>query len=158
MTGAPIGEELGPVEGFAHRAEHEFADAMRRFTHPHLFHHDVPQPAATQAPASQPVNLAADAAAAPPKENPMSLATDVEQGWTAVENETAKFRQALPGLLEKAKAFEQSPFAQLAEKAAGAVLPPEAVAIAVKSADSVIDDLIALYATPAPAEPAAPAQ
>lgn len=88
----------------------------------------------------------------------MSLVSDVEQGWTATKAEMAKFESNLPGLLARAKSFEASPFAALAEKAAGAVLPPEAVAIAVKSADTVLNDLIALYNPPQPvaADPAAP--
>ena len=146
---ASIGEQLGDIEGFASRAEHAVADELRRLTHPHLFRHD----ADTRAPASTPASLEPQ----PQKENPMSLVSDVEQGYQAVKNELGRFDQALPGLLERAKAFEASPFAAIAEKAASAVLPPEAVAIAVKAADTVINDLVALYATPAQAEPAAPA-
>lgn len=92
----------------------------------------------------------------------MSAITVLEDGWNATETEFNKLKAALPGALAKAKQFEASPFAQLAEKVAGTVLPPEAVAIAVNAADKVIDDLIGLYspATPiAPAEPVpAPAQ
>lgn len=114
-----------------------------------------------QTPASVPVNLQAATAAQPPG-GPMSLASDVEQGWTAVKNETAKFEAGLPAVLEKARKFEASPFAAIAEKAAAAVLPPEGVAVAVKAAESILDDLIALYNPPqpvaaAPDAPAAPA-
>lgn len=105
---------------------------------------------------------AATAAPTPAQEDDMSLLTDVEEGWTALEGEVGKFKAALPGALEKAKAFEASPFAQLAEKVAGTVLPPEAVAVAVNAADKVLDDLLALYtpqtAPATPAEPAVPVQ
>lgn len=106
---------------------------------------------------------AAHAAPNPAQEDhDMSAITVLEDGWNATETEFNKLKAALPGALAKAKQFEASPFAQLAEKVAGTVLPPEAVAIAVNAADKVIDDLIGLYspATPiAPAEPVpAPAQ
>lgn len=113
-----------------------------------------------QTPAAQPVNLApAAAGAATPQEDTMSLITDIEDGWNAAKTELGKFEQALPGALAKAKQFEASPFAQLAEKAAGTVLPPEAVTIAVNAADKVLDDLIGLYGPQAgdPATDSAPA-
>lgn len=121
-------------------------------------HHDEPAPGADpypQAPAQQPVNVAAaPAAAQSQQEDNMSVLTDIEQGWTAAKGELAKFEQALPGALAKAKQFEASPFAAIAEKAAASVLPPEAVAIAVGAAEKVIDDLAALYSAPQPADPA----
>lgn len=43
---ASIGDELGPVEGFAHRAEHAAADTMRHLMGIAPHHHDAPQPAA----------------------------------------------------------------------------------------------------------------
>lgn len=100
----------------------------------------------------------ATAAAAIPQEDNMSVITDVEDGWTAAKAELAKFEQTLPGALAKAKQFEASPFAAIAEKAAASVLPAEAVAIAVNAADKVIDDLSALYGPPQPADPATAAQ
>lgn len=130
----------------------ELAEDWRKLTR-HGHH------AENQAPAMLPVTITA-ADAAQPTGGPMSIVTDVEQGWQATKNEMAKFEANLPGLLERAKSFEASPFAALAEKAASAILPPEAVAVAVKSADSILNDLISLYqpAQPAaPAEPAAPA-
>lgn len=135
----------------------------------HLFHrHHDDQPsiarhveaarAAPQTPATAPASLAAaPAAAGTQQEETMSLITDAEAGWNAAEAEIAKLRAALPGALAKAKAFETSPFAQLAEKVAGGVLPPEAVTIAVNAADKVIDDLIGLYSTPAAEQTQQPA-
>jgi hypothetical protein len=166
MTGPnPILDAIGPVEGFARRAEHAVGHLFRH-------HHDAPPgatmrerfgqchaaDACTMDPRCElhPGCVQAEAAAGqtgtatPPKENPMSLTSDVEQGYAAVKSELAKFDTALPGLLNKAKAFEASPFASLAEKAAASILPPEAVAIAVNGADRALDDLIALY-TPAQA-------
>ena len=102
-------------------------------------------------PATPPVNLAAATAAAPQQEDTMSLLTEVEDGWNAVDAEYVKLKAALPGALAKAKQFEGSAFAQIAEKAAASVLPSEAVTIAVNAADKVLDDLIALYGTPATA-------
>lgn len=103
-----------------------------------------------------PETPAAQAAAAPiPTEDRMSLLTDAEALYAGAKNELAKFEQALPGALEKAKQFEASPFAQLAEKAAGTVLPPEAVAIAVGAAEKVLDDLIGLYTPAQPQQPPA---
>jgi hypothetical protein len=116
----------------------------------HLHHHH-------ETPATQPVNLAAATAAAPQQEDTMSLLTEVEDGWNAVDAEYVKLKAALPGALAKAKQFEGSAFAQLAEKAAGSVLPPEAVTIAVNAAEKVLDDLIGLYGTPAPVDPQQPA-
>jgi hypothetical protein len=87
----------------------------------------------------------------------MSLLTEVEDGWNAVDAEYVKLKAALPGALAKAKQFEGSAFAQLAEKVAGSVLPPEAVTIAVNAAEKVLDDLIGLYGTPAPVDPQQPA-
>jgi len=201
MTGPnPILEDLGPVEGFARRAEHAVghlfhhhdarswhgtcgdcadglvptvhgacncgspADESTGFRHEPLCGYepcpngcwDLLHPR-TQAPADRPVNLAAATAAVPREETPMSLTSDVEQGYAAVKAELGKFDTALPGLLARARAFEASPFAAVAEKAASAVLPPEAVAIAVKAAESVLDDMNALYNPPQPvADPAAP--
>lgn len=43
MTGSPIGDALQRELG---EAGHDVADAMRRLTHPHLFRHHTPQPAA----------------------------------------------------------------------------------------------------------------
>ena len=37
-------EQLGPVEGFAHRAERNIADELRRLAHPHLHHRDAARP------------------------------------------------------------------------------------------------------------------
>lgn len=115
------------------------ARAAVGWTVAHLHHHET-----TAAPA-----------AATATEEHMSFITDVENGWTTLEAEYGKFKAALPGAIEKAKAFEASPFAALAEKAAGSVLPPEAVAIAVGAAEKVIDDLSALYAPQTPAQPPA---
>ena len=106
-----------------------------------------------QTPAQQPVNLAPERAAT--QGDTMSLITDVEDGYAAVKNELAKFEQALPGALAKAKQFEGSPFAVLAEKVASGILPPEAVSIAVGAADKVLDDLIGLYAPAQAAQPPA---
>lgn len=116
--------------------------------------------AAPQTPATAPATMAVATAAAPQQEDTMSLITDAEAGYAAVKNELAKFEQALPGALAKAKQFEGSAFAQVAEKAAASVLPPEAVAIAVNGADKVLDDLIALYGPAQAQQPpvAAPAQ
>ena len=108
-----------------------------------------------QTPAPGPVTLAA----APAQEAPrMSLITDAEQGYAAVKAELGKFEAALPGALADAKKFEGSAFAQLAERTAASMLPPEAVAIAVKAADTVLNDLIALYGAPQQAaQPVQPA-
>lgn len=113
---------------------------------------------APQTPATRPATIAAATAAAPQQEDTMSLITDVEDGYAAVKNELAKLEQALPGALAKAKQFEGSAFAQIAEKAAASILPPEAVAIAVNGADKVLDDLIALYAPPQVTDPGQPQQ
>jgi len=83
----------------------------------------------------------------------MSLITDAEQGYAAVKAELGKFEAALPGALARAKQLEGSPVVALAEKAAASMLPPEAVAIAVKAADTVLNDLIALYAPQQAAQP-----
>ena len=96
---------------------------------------------------------AAQAAASTTTEDRMSAIAVIEEGWNSVKGEVAKLEQAMPGALEKAKQFEASPFAQLAEKVAGTVLPPEAVAIAVGAAEKVLDDLISLYAPQQPAQP-----
>ena len=119
-------------------------------------HHGAPQPAATpisdnEITTTQPITR---------EDHPtMSLASEVEQGYQAVKNEMARFEQGLPAVLEKAKKFEASPFAAVAEKAASAILPAEAVNLAVKAADGIIDDLLSLYAAPDPAAaPAAPEQ
>lgn len=125
-------------------AEDITATVARALGFKHVTHH---QTAAAQAAAT----------ATPTTEDRMSLLTDVENGWNAAKGELAKFEAALPGALEKAKAFEASPFAQLAEKVAGTVLPPEAVTIAVNAADKVLDDLIALYAPAQAQQPAEPA-
>lgn len=130
--------------------------AEQHIEHPFRRHY-VNDVVTTQAPAQQPVNLATATAAAPQQEDTMSLITDAEDGFRAVENEYGKFRQALPGALAKAKAFEASPFAAIAEKAAASVLPPEAVAIAVNGAEKVLDDLISLYGPPQNATDPAPA-
>lgn len=46
-----IGSGRGPVEGFAHRVEHDAADTMRDLMHPHgRRHQDLPQPAAAPSP------------------------------------------------------------------------------------------------------------
>lgn len=118
------------------------ADRVGAWIERHMPHHH----AQSQTPATQPVNLAASPApAATTEETTMSVLTEFEDGWNTAKAELSKFEQKLPGALQKAKAFEASPFAQIAEKAAGSVLPPEAVAIAVSAADKVIDDLIGLY-------------
>lgn len=140
----------------------DFEAEIRRDLGRVFHHHSAPQ----QTPAPGPVNLAATpVAAATTQEEPMSIITDAEDLYAGAKSELAKFEQALHGALAKAKAFEASPFAQLAEKTAASVLPPEAVAIAVSTADKVLDDLIGLYtpaqdatAPSAPAQPAVPAQ
>jgi hypothetical protein len=98
------------------------------------------------------------AATATTTEDHMSVITDVEDGWNALKGEVAKFEAGLPAGLAKAKQFESSPFALLAEKVAGTVLPPEAVAIAVNAAEKVLDDLIGLYAPAQAAQPQQPVQ
>lgn len=135
------------------KLEHEIlhpVQAVRGLFEPH---HTATQ-AATMTPVPQPVNLAA--ALPQPQEETMSVLTELEDGWTAAKGELAKFEQALPGALVKAKAFEASPFALLAEKVASGILPPEAVTIAVNAANKVLDDLIGLY-TPATSQPPAEA-
>lgn len=128
-------------------AARDLAEDAAGWFHPHH--------RASQAPGSQPVTVSLS----PPKENTVSLITDVETGYAAVKNELAKFEQALPGALETAKKFEGSPFAALVEKAASAVLPAEAVASVVRVASATLDELIGLYNPQgAQAAPAAPAQ
>lgn len=155
---------MARMRNFEAEAEQAIGRTWHELTHP--FQHDG-QPrtaehvaaayAARQTPATMPATMApATAAAATPQEDNMSVITDIEDGWTAAKAELAKFEQGLPGALAKAKQFEASPFAQIAEKAAASVLPPEAVAIAVNAADKVIDDLSALYGPPQPVTDPAP--
>jgi len=85
MTGPnPILDGIGPIEGFARRAEHAFEHAFRHFEHPGdpepvvAREHVIPagEPLNSQAPAVQPVNLAAgEPAASTQEETPMSLAS-----------------------------------------------------------------------------------
>lgn len=141
-------------------AEQYIEHPFRHNDEPRMAPHVEAALAARQTPAPAPATMAAATAAAPQQEEPMSLITAVEDGWNAVDAEYVKLKAALPGALAKAKQFEGSAFAQVAEKAAASILPPEAVAIAVNGADKVLDDLIALYGPAQAQQPpvAAPAQ
>lgn len=147
-----------------HHAGHDVASTLRHLTHPHLFRHDD----TTQTPAVTPVNLAAAAAAAPNQEDPMSLASDVEQGYQAVKDEIAKFDASLPGIIGQARKLEGNPLAELAiqagEHVLAGILPVEALDVIKSGAEASLASLLSLYnpqgqpVAPAPAPaPAAPA-
>jgi len=134
-----------------HRVEHAVAD--------HLPHHH----AAPETPAPAPATMAAATAAAATQhqqEEPVSVITDLEEGYAAAKADLAKVEAALPGALAKAKQLEGNPLADLAVKAAESILPPEAVAIINSTASKVFDELVSLYSAPqaAAADPNAPAQ
>jgi len=126
------------------RAEHAITARL-----PH--HHAAPE-----TPAPMPATMA-EATAATPQEEPMSVITDLEEGYAAAKAELAKVEAALPGALAKARQLEGNPLADLAVKAAESILPPEAVAIINSTASKVFDELISLYSVPAAAA-ADPAQ
>ena len=98
--------------------------AEQRIEHPRHGGHLSPQTPA------QPVNLAPDGAANQGER--MSLITDVEDGYQAVETEIAKLKQSLPAALGVARQLENNPLVAVALKAAehlaAGVLPPEALA------------------------------
>ena len=128
-----------------------FEEAWDAFTRRLPHHHAAPQ-----TPAPEPVNLAAaTAAAATQQEEPMSVITDLEEGYAAAKADLAKVEAALPGALAKARQLEGNPLADLAVKAAESILPPEAVAIINSTASKVFDELMGLYA---PAQATAPVQ
>jgi len=129
--------------------------ARRQWEHAvgHLFHHDADP--ATQTPATVPATMAATPVAAATQEEPMSIITDLEDGYAAAKADLAKVEAALPGALAKARQLEGNPLADLAVKAAESILPPEAVAIINSTASKVFDELMGLYA---PAQATAPVQ
>jgi hypothetical protein len=142
---------LGPVEGFAHRVEHDAAGFMR-----HLMHHGAPAQdpdAATQTPAVQPVNLATEVAM-PPKENTVQISNIAGDIKGAIENADEWVKQVtethLPSLLAQAARYEQSPIVQALESA---LLPPEVES----GIAAMIKDLAARYPAPVVAAPDAPA-
>lgn len=105
--------------------------------------------AAPEPPATEPVTMVtATAAADTQQEEPMSVITDLEEGYAAAKADLAKVEAALPGALAKAKKLEGNPLADLAVKAAESILPPEAVAIINNTASKVFDELVALYSAP----------
>jgi hypothetical protein len=113
-----------------------------------------------QAPAAQPVNLAAATAAAPSKENTMSPITtleddvkaDLTDGLNWMEGFVTRVKAAAPGIIATSEAIGGTTVSKLVEAAAGAVLPPAYEQVAV----DFVKDLITKYGQPAQA-PAAPA-
>jgi len=153
MTGPnPILEDLGPVEGFARRAEHAVG---------HLFHHHDAVPLNPQAPADRPVNLAAATAAVPREEAPMSLTTltddlrnDLTDGLAWVTDWAARVKAAAPGIVSTVDTVANSTVGKLAETLAGSVLPPEVEPVLV----NLVGDFVKRYGQPAAVAPAAPQQ
>jgi hypothetical protein len=132
----------------------------------HPFRQRYPRPgdaaqSAPMTPATQPATMAAAPAAARPKENPVSLITDVEDGYAAVKNEIAKLEGNLPAALEVAKKLEGNPLVTVAlkaaEHAAAGLIPPEALAYLAGQFGPALEGLLSLY-NPAQGAPAAPAQ
>lgn len=123
---------------------------------------DIPA-AASRAPAPQPVNLRTTA----PKENTMSVATDVETWYADVKAKLGEAEQKLPVLIASARKLEGNPLAQVAVQAAehlaAGILPPEALGVLASNAGKLLNDLIGLYnpqpgqAAPSAPDPAQPA-
>lgn len=121
MTGPnPILDGIGPVEGFARRAEHNIADGMRRLMHPH---HDVPQPAAQPA---RPAMIATDT----PEVTPMSVLTE---GIDLARQAVARFEAVDHEALGKLEAIQANPATSEAYDVLGALthLPPAELATGV---------------------------
>jgi hypothetical protein len=102
-----------------------------------------------QTPATQPATMEAAPAAAPQQEEPMSLITDVEEGYAAVKAEVAKLEGNLPAALEVAKKLEGNPLVAVAlkaaEHAAAGLIPPEALAYLAGQFGPALEGLLGLY-------------
>lgn len=123
----------------------------------HLEHRDPPSlaahiAAASQAPATQPVNLTAAAPAARTEENPVSLSEDLKAIVTRLDTlgeETVTKAEAIAANPETADVFTD-----LASLATMAGIPAGVIG----QVGAGIKALAGLYAEPQPAAPAAPAQ
>ena len=131
------------------------------------FHHHAAD-AAPETPAAVPATMAAaTAAAATPQEEPMSLTTieddvreDLTKGLDYVTGWAQRVQTLMPAIVDTVDTVGSSTVGKLIEAAAGAVLPAPYEQVAA----DFVKDLVAKYgtpaaaATPAPADPAAPAQ